>query len=262
MNSIPFSLIALFLLGAGIMMFTGCTSTPATITDVITNYQSRISSIDDYSMSVRQTASWGEKDIDILYKQPYQYLLKHRSEQTGRTWTQAIHSLTYTDYDPEARTVDLLVISDPERCFPPIQDLNRLALPVLFSGNYNLSDLESGMINGRMAYRIDAVYTGYGDRLGVGRGGTIRLWIDKEFWLVTRIQAFNASGNWITTFEVKNLTVNTGIPDTAFIVTYPAGTKKVHPYPFCPFSTGASTIDPNMPIIDQGLTEVVYGSPR
>jgi outer membrane lipoprotein-sorting protein len=228
-----FPCLALVILVGASMISAGCTGTPGTVAGVVADYKSNISSLDSYSMTVIQTASWGSQDIEILYKRPYQYLLKHRYNPTGRTWIQSVHNLTWIEYNPESRSVDILAINNPESCFPLIADPNRLASPVLFSGNYNLSDLAWGTVNGREAYRIDAVNTGYVDYFGEGRGGRVRLWIDREFWLVTRIQAFDALGKMVTTYEVKNFTINPGISDDEFIISYPEGTIIHHPNPFC-----------------------------
>jgi outer membrane lipoprotein-sorting protein len=228
-----FSPMPLFILLVAVMAFAGCTGNPDTVTGIVTNYKSHISSVNDYSMTVIQTMPGGSHKIDILYKRPYQYLLKHRYDPTGRTWVQSIHNLTFTEFQPESHTVDILAINNPETCFPPIADPNQLAFPVLFSGDFNLSEHGLETVNGREAYVIDAINSGYTDYFGEGKEGKIRIWIDREFWLVTGIQAFDSTGNLKTTFEVKNFTINSGISDNEFIITYPEGTKVRHPNQFC-----------------------------
>jgi outer membrane lipoprotein-sorting protein len=136
-------------------------------------------------------------------------------------------------FQPESRTVDILAIHDPETCFPQIADPNRLAFPVLFSGGYNLSVLAYESVNGRDAYVIKAINTGDTEYFGEGKDGRVLIWIDREFWLVTMIQAFDSSANLKTSFEVKNFTINSGISDSEFIVTYPEGTQVIHPNQFC-----------------------------
>lgn len=231
-----FSPVTLFILLVVVMAFAGCTGNPDTVAGIVADYKSHIGSVDDYTMTVIQTMPGGSQSIGILYKRPYQYLVKHRYDPTVRTWVQSVHNLTFTEFQPESHTVDILAINNPETCFPPIADPNRLAFPVLLSGDFNLSEQGSETVNGREAYVIDATNEGYTDYFGEGKAGTVRIWIDREVWLVTRIQAFDSSGNLKTTFEVKNFTINSGISDNEFIIIYPEGTKVRHPNQFCGIS--------------------------
>jgi len=224
----------LFILLGALLLSAGCTNAPGGAAGIAADYKSHISSVEDYSM----TATWtmpkaGSQNIGILYKRPYQYLLRHRYDPTGEIWTESVYNLTLIGFRPGSNTADILAINTPETCFPPLQDPNRLVFPVLFSGNCNLSEHGLENMNGREAYVIDALNTGYTDYFGEGKEGKIRLWIDKEFWLVTRIQAFDSSGTLKTTFEVKNFTVNSGISDNEFIINLPDGTKVYHPKQVC-----------------------------
>ncbi|WP_214084318.1 hypothetical protein [Methanoculleus sp.] len=228
-----FSVTLLFILLVSIMASAGCTGTPNTVAEIVEEYRAQTDSIDDYSMSVVQTLPGGLHHIEIIYKRPYQYLLRHRYDPDDRTWSQSVHNLTFTEYHPESQTADILAIQDPETCFPLIADPNRLASPVLFSGDFDLSYQGTGTVNGREAYIIKATNTGHIDYFGEGRDGNVRIWIDREAWIVTRIQAFDAAGNMKTSFEVKNFTINSGISDNEFIISLPEGVKIRHPNPFC-----------------------------
>lgn len=212
----------------------GCTGSPRTADGIVAGYTSRVNSINDYSMEAVQTFSSGNsQSLEIHYKRPYQYLIKYQTIPGGRTWTVAVQNLTYTRFEPESRTADILAIPNPETCFPPIADPNRLAFPVLFSGEYALSDAGDEAVNGREAFHIDAIASGPANYFSEGSNGTVGIWIDRESWLVTRIEALDSAGDLKYSCEVRNFTTNTGIPDSEFTVTYPEGTKIVHPNPFC-----------------------------
>ena len=230
---IPIFSVTLFTLLVGIMTSAGCMGTSHTVAEIVEEYKAQTDSIDDYSMSVVQTLPRGLHGIEIIYKRPYQYLLRHRYDPDDRSWIQSVHNLTFTEFHPESQTADILAIQDPETCFPWIADPNRLAFPVLFSGDFDLSYQSTGTGNGCEAYIINATNTGHTDYFGEGRGGNVRLWIDREVWLVTRIQAFDAAGNMETSFEVKNFTINSGISDNEFVISLPEGVKIRHPNPFC-----------------------------
>ncbi|WP_292730036.1 hypothetical protein [Methanoculleus sp.] len=232
-NSFLLFSVILSTLLVGIMASAGCTGTSHTAAKIVEEYKAQIDSIDDYSISVVQTLPGGLHRIEIVYKRPYQYLLRHRYDPDDRTWIQSVHNLTFTEYHPESQTADILAIQDPETCFPLIADPNRLAFPVLFSGDFNLSYQSTETINGREAYVIDAMNTGHTDYFGEGRGGNVRIWIDREAWIVTRIQAFDAAGDLKTDFEVENFTIDSGISDGEFIISLPEGVKIRHPNPFC-----------------------------
>ena len=232
-HSLFFSPVVLFILLVAVIVCTGCTGNPDTVAGIVADYKSHISSVDDYSMTVIQTMPGGLHTIDVLYKRPYQYSLKHRYDPAGKTWVQSIYNLTFTEFWPESHAADLLAINNPEMCFPPIADPNRLVFPVLFSGEFNLTKQVLDSVNGRDAYVIDAVNAGYTDYFGEGKEGKIRLWIDREFWIVTKIQVFDSTGNLKTTYEIQNFTINTGISDNEFIINVPEGTKIRHPNQFC-----------------------------
>lgn len=250
---LPAFMTALFALA----FLAGCTSGPPpagplTAAELADAFGSRLASVDDYSMTVVQTASWGGKEIDILYRRPYQYLLENRYD--NRTWTQAVRNLTWTEYHPDTNTADVLVIHNPESCFPPVADPNRLALDVLSTGTYNLSGPVNEVLDGRPAYRIDGVNTRAADNFGEGRLGTVSVWIDREQLLVVKIAAVDSSGTPVTTYRVHDLAVNTGIPDSAFAVTWQNTTKIRHPAPFCP-GTGTNP-DGTAGEPDEGLTPI------
>lgn len=212
----------------------GCTGTPRPADGIVAGYMSHVNSINDYSMEAVQTFPSGNpQNLEINYKRPYQYLIKYQTIPDGRTWTVAVQNLTYTRFEAESHTADVLAIHNPETCFPPIADPNRLAFPVLFSGEYALSDSGDEAVNGRDAYHIDAIASGPANNFGESSNGTVGIWIDRESWLVTRIEARDSAGNLKYSCEVRNFTTNTGIPDSEFTVTYPEGTKIVHPNQFC-----------------------------
>jgi len=234
----PISFPAFFswmlILSITIVACAGCTGTTRPAGEIVSGYKAHIAAVSDYSMEAVQTFSSGSsQDLEIHFKQPYQYLIRHEVSPGGRTWTVAVQNLTYTRYEPASRTADILPIHDPETCFPPIADPNRLAFPVLFSGAYSLSDAGVETIRGRDAYRIDAANSGPGNYFDEGLNGTVRIWIDRNSWLVTRIEARDSAGVLKNTFDVENFTPNTGIPDSEFTVAFPEGTKIVHPNQFC-----------------------------
>lgn len=228
-----FSLSILLLILICITLSAGCTGTEKNAPDIADEYKSNVASVDDYSLSVVQDLPGGLHYIEVLYKCPDQYILRHYYEPENKTWTQSIHNLTYINYIPESKTADVLVISDPKRCFPPIYDPNRLALSVLFSGDFILEYLNIEPVNGRDAYVIEAVNEGYTDYFGEGSEGEIKIWIDREEWITTKISAYDKAGNLKADFEVKNFSINTGISDNEFLTDLPEKTKIRHPNPFC-----------------------------
>lgn len=234
MKSSNFFLVTLMLFIITAIASSGCTGTPRPADGIVAEYTSHVNEINDYSMEAVQTFSSGiSQNLEIHYKRPYQYLINYQTVPSGRTWTVAVQNLTYTRFEAESHTADILAVHNPETCFPPIADPNRLAFPVLFSGEYVLSDVGNEAVNGRDAYHIDALAFGPANYFGEGSNGTVDIWIDHESWLVTKIKARDSEGNLKYSCEVGNFTINTGISDRKFTVTYPEGTKIVHPNQFC-----------------------------
>ncbi|HET8685221.1 MAG TPA: DUF1616 domain-containing protein, partial [Methanosarcina sp.] len=58
-----------------------------------------------------------------------------------------------------------------------------------------------------------------------GLASRTKVWVDKETWMILRCNTYNNKGNLTTETEIRDLKVNTGIPDSEFKFEIPAGAE-------------------------------------
>ena len=54
-----------------------------------------------------------------------------------------------------------------------------------------------------------------------------KIWVDQETWMPLRYETYNGDGNLTMKLEIRDLKVNTGIPDSEFKFEIPTGAKIV-----------------------------------
>lgn len=88
------------------------------------------------------------------------------------------------------------------------------------AGNYNIEFLKDEVINGQMTTLL---------RLTPKAGGqfsTIDIWVNQQSWIPAQWRLVERNGDF-TIVSLKNVQLNTPIPDSAFNVSVPGGVKVV-----------------------------------
>lgn len=82
----------------------------------------------------------------------------------------------------------------------------------------------TGNIDGRSAYVIEVTPKDEVDRRFISKRC---LWVDRETWMMIGMEIFDTNGNSIARVEYRDITFNTGIPDSEFIFKVPEGAEVV-----------------------------------
>ncbi len=88
------------------------------------------------------------------------------------------------------------------------------------AGNYNFDYVKEEMLNGQNTYVL---------RLTPKSGGAfanIEIWVSDQLWFPVQQKVIERNGDY-TILTLKNLQLNANIPDAAFNVSIPSGTKVV-----------------------------------
>lgn len=88
------------------------------------------------------------------------------------------------------------------------------------AGNYNIEFIRDEQINGQMTTLLRLV-----PKSG-GQFASIELWVNQQNWLPAQWKMYERNGDH-TVVTLRNMQVNTNIPDAAFNVKIPGGTKVV-----------------------------------
>jgi len=79
-------------------------------------------------------------------------------------------------------------------------------------------------VGGRSAYVIEATPKDESKRKFISK---TRVWIDRENWMMIGTEMYDADGNPMVKVEYRDITFNTGIPDSEFIFEVPEGAEVV-----------------------------------
>jgi len=79
-------------------------------------------------------------------------------------------------------------------------------------------------VGGRSAYVIEATPKDEYKRKLISR---TRVWVDRENWMLLGTEMYDADGNPMVKVEYRDVTFNTGIPDSEFIFEAPVGAEVV-----------------------------------
>lgn len=89
------------------------------------------------------------------------------------------------------------------------------------AGNYNIEFLRDETINGQKTTLLRLT-----PRVGGGQFATIDIWVNQQNWIPAQWRLVERNGDF-TIVSLKNVQLNTPIPDAAFNVAIPSGVKVV-----------------------------------
>ena len=76
-------------------------------------------------------------------------------------------------------------------------------------------------IDGRPTYLLETSPKEEGEGIQLLDG--VKLWVDKETWMPLRYEMYDSDGGLMMELEIRDLEVNTGIPDSEFVFEVPEG---------------------------------------
>lgn len=180
-------------------------------------------SIKDFSATMVMTSSFGGETettrVKIMTKTPD----KTRSEiiepaELAGTLTLRNGSTMWT-YDPAKNQVTKMTLPEDE---PFDMDYAELIRDLMDENDISYKGTEN--VGGRSTYVIEATPKDEADRKFISK---IRVWVDRENWMLLGTEMYDADGNPMVKVEYRDITFNTGIPDSEFIFEVPESTTVV-----------------------------------
>lgn len=204
------------------MLIAGCTD-DMSADQIAARMEAQQESIKDFSATMVMTSSFGGETettrVKIMTKTPD----KTRSEiiepaELAGTLTLRNGSTMWT-YDPAKNQVTKMTLPEDE---PFDMDYAELIRDLMDENDISYKGTEN--VGGRSTYVIEATPKDEADRKFISK---IRVWVDRENWMLLGTEMYDADGNPMVKVEYRDITFNTGIPDSEFIFEVPESTTVV-----------------------------------
>ena len=190
--------------------------------EIATKMQEKQASLEDYSYTMHMaTYLNGEKnledEIQIMYKKPD--MMKTLSVVEGKEVESVADGEFAWSYDAGTNTVTKIKLPDE----PLLTDNDFVSIIGSYMNESDVSMLGVEKVDGRYAYVLEA--RPRAEKNESGLASRTKVWVDKETWMILKSSMYDNKGNLITETEIRDLKVNTGIPDSEFKFEIPAGAK-------------------------------------
>lgn len=190
--------------------------------EIVEKMQEKEASLEDYSGTIHTTVYLnGEKNLEeetqITYKKPN--LMKTLGVEEGKKVESVSDGEFVWSYDAETNTVTKIKL--PEE--PLLTEKDFVSIIGNFVNESDVSMLGIEEVDGRSAYVLEARPKTEENESELA--SRTKIWVDRETWMVLKSSIYNNKGNLITEVEIRDLKINTGIPDSEFKFEIPEGAK-------------------------------------
>ncbi|MGB9929233.1 MAG: LolA family protein [Methanosarcina sp.] len=201
----------------------GCTEKNLSAEEIAAQMLDKENSTQDYSYTMHMTSYIGEKTQEIEYKTMFKKpnMIKSTATEPGKqNQTVSVSNGKFLwIYVPDTNTVTKITLSKVSE--PTRNDYADIINEFLNGTDITLLGVES--IDGRATYLLETTPKETdGDHKLIHK---TKIWVDQETWMPIRYGVYNGNGNLTMKLEIRDLTVNTGIPDSEFEFEVPAGAK-------------------------------------
>lgn len=211
----------------------GCGEKNLSAEEVATQIMDKQNSTQDYSYTVQATyyieGKAKESEIKSMFKKPNK--IKSITTESGKeNQTIVVSDGEFIwNYHPETNEVVKTKLSGiPE---PTQNDYINVIDKFLNSTNVTLLGMED--IDGKTTYLLETTPKEASEASQEASQpiyrliGRAKIWVDKETWMPLRSEIYDHAGNLTMKFEIRDLKVNSGIPDSEFKFEIPNGAKIV-----------------------------------
>ncbi|MCC4768873.1 outer membrane lipoprotein-sorting protein [Methanosarcina sp. DH2] len=213
--------LTLLVLLIPVLFASGCTEKEPSAEEIATRMLEKQNSIEDYSYTMHMTYYIGEQVVEnefkTMYKKPH--MIKNFIEEPGKEEETLVLSdgeFRWT-YAPGTNTVMKTKIPDTQE----LTENDYLSLIKIALNDTSLSLLETEEVEGRKAYLLEGTPKETGEQASEY---SIKVWIDKETWMFLGYEMYDGNETLTSRVEIRDLKVNTGIPDSEFVFKIPEGT--------------------------------------
>ena len=190
--------------------------------EIAAKMQEKEASLEDYSGTMHMTTYLnGEKDLEeeiqIMYKKPN--LIKTLGVEEGKEVESVSDGEFVWSYDAGTNTVTKIKLPDE----PLLTEKDFVSIIGNLLNESEVSMLGVEEVDGRSAYVLEARPKAEENESELT--SRTKVWIDKETWMVLKSSMYDNKGNLITDVEIRDLKINTGIPDSEFKFEIPEGAE-------------------------------------
>ena len=190
--------------------------------EIATKMQEKQDSLEDYSYTMHMAIYLnGEKDLEdeiqVMYKKPN--MMKSLEIVQGKEVESVSDGEFAWSYDAGTNTVTKMKV--PEE--PLLTDKDYISLIGNFMNESDVSMLGVEEVDGRCAYILEARPRTEENESGLA--SRTKVWVDRETWMILKSSIYDNKGNLTTETEIRDLKINTGIPDSEFKFEIPDGAE-------------------------------------
>jgi len=198
----------------------GCTEKELSAEEIAARMLEKQGSIEDYSYTMHMTSYIGEKVVESEFKTMYKkpHMLKNFLQEPGKEEETLVLSDGEFRWTYALGTNTVMKTKLPET--PELTGDDYLSLIGITLNDTDVSLLGTEEIEGREAYLLEMTPKGTGEE---APAYSMKVWIDKETWMELGYEMYDSSGTLTSKVEIRDLKVNTGIPDSEFEFKIPEG---------------------------------------
>jgi outer membrane lipoprotein-sorting protein len=221
--------IAAVLLVLAAVLLAGCVDQTSEMSadEIASMMEAKQAEIKDFSATVVTTISVGGEDTTtwatIMTKPPDKSRTEYIEPAEVAGMVEVTNGSTVWTYDSAKNLVTKMELPDREG-IPHEMDYTGTGIirGLLDETDISLEGIEN--IDSRSTYLLDATPK---DGVEIGIFARMRVWVDRENWMVLGIACFDKDDNLIMKVEYRDITFNTGIPDSEFVFEAPVGAEVV-----------------------------------
>jgi len=216
--------IAAVLLVLAAVLLSGCAE-QMSADQIAARMEAKQESIEDFSATMVMTSSFaGETEnthAKIMTKTPDKTRSEFIEPAEFAGTVMVRNGSTMWMYDPVKNQVTKMEL--PDMGDEPFEmDYTSIVKDLMDENDISYKGTEN--VGGRSAYVIEATPKDESKRKFISK---TRVWIDRENWMMIGTEMYDADGNPMVKVEYRDITFNTGIPDSEFIFEIPEGATVV-----------------------------------
>jgi len=209
------------------VLFTGCVDQVSEMSadQIAARMEAKQESIKDFSATMVMTSSFaGETETThatIMTKMPDKTRSEFIEPAEFAGTVMIRNGSTMWMYDPAKNQVTKTEL--PDMGDEPFEmDYTSIVKDLMDENDISYKGAEN--VGGRSTYVIEATPNDEAKRKFISK---TRVWVDRENWMLLGTEMYDADGNPMVKVEYRDITFNTGIPDSEFIFEAPVGAEVV-----------------------------------
>ena len=216
--------IAAVLLVLAAVLISGCTE-DMSAEQIAARMEAKQESIEDFSATMVMTSSFGGETETMQARMvtipPDKSRVEYIEPAELAGTVMVTDGSTMWTYDPAKNQVTKMEL--PDRGDEPFEmDYTSIVKDLMDENDISYKGTEN--VGGRSAYVIEATPKNESKRKFISR---TRVWVDRENWMMIGTEMYDVDGDPMVKVEYRDITFNTGIPDSEFIFEIPEGATVV-----------------------------------